>query len=99
MLLTSLRYLIFLVAVAVAYWLLPRPAHAWRKAWLLLASYVFYVFFDVRFAALLLGLTVAVWCIGQGIARGVQPRRLAWASVGLNLAVLAVFKYAGFFVA
>jgi len=97
MVLNSARYLLFLALVALVYWLLPRPA--WRKAWLLLASYVFYLTFDARFALLLLALSAAVWALGQGIARGVAPRRLAWASVALNLGVLAVFKYLGFFVA
>jgi alginate O-acetyltransferase complex protein AlgI len=99
MLLHPLLYLLFLAVVASVYWLLPRPAYAWRKAWLLLASYAFYVVFEVHFALLLLGLTVAVWGIGKGIARGWQPRRLAWASVLLNLGLLGIFKYAGFFVA
>ena len=97
MLLHSLSYLLFLAVVAAVYWRLPRLA--WRTAWLLLASYVFYAFFDLRFAALLLALSVAVWGLGQGIARGLHPRRLAWMSVALNLGALALFKYAGFFVA
>jgi alginate O-acetyltransferase complex protein AlgI len=95
-LLHSLPYLLFLFVVVAGYRLLPRPL--WRKGWLLLASYVFYALFDPRFAALLLGLSLAVWGLGQGIARGRHPRRLAWASVALNLGVLAIFKYAGFFV-
>src|SRR5258706_2736122 len=97
MLLYTLRYLIFLGGVAGVYWLLPRPA--WRKAWLLAASYVFYALFDWRFAALLAALTATTYGLGMGIARGWHPRRLAWASVAVNLGVLAVFKYAGFFVA
>src|SRR5258706_6399624 len=97
MLLYTLRYLIFLGGVTGVYWLLPRPV--WRKAWLLAASYVFYALFDWRFAALLAALTAATYGLGLGIARGWHPRRLAWASVTINLGVLAVFKYAGFFVA
>ncbi len=92
----SLSYLLFLGAVAAIYWLLPRAP--WRKLWLLLASYALYILFDLRFAGLLLALTLAVWGLGQGIARGLHPRRLAWASVALNLGLLAIFKYAGFFV-
>ncbi len=95
--LNTLGYLLFLAVAVAVYWLLPRPA--WRRLWLLGASYVFYTIFDARFALLLLALSVAVWWLGQGIARGWHPRRLAWASVLLNLGVLGLFKYAGFFIA
>jgi len=96
-LLHSLTYLLFLAGVAAVHWLLSRST--WRKAWLLLASYAFYAFFDPRFAGLLLALSLAVWALGQGLARGWHPRRLAWVSVGLNLGALALFKYFGFFAA
>lgn len=88
-------YLLFLLVVVVVYWLL--PAHPWRRAFLLAASYVFYALFDVRFAFLLLGLTVAVYLLGMRIAEGRHARAYAWLSVGLNLGVLGLFKYAGFF--
>jgi alginate O-acetyltransferase complex protein AlgI len=101
MLLHTLPYLFFLGIVAVVYWRLPRPG--WRKAWLLLASYAFYAAFSAAFAALLLALTLAVHGVAQALARaepGSPPaRRWLWLGVGACLAVLGLFKYAGFFMA
>lgn len=90
-------YLLFLLVVVLVFWLL--PGGRWRKLFLLTASYVFYGLFDVRFAILLFGLTAAVYLLGGQIARGRRGRANAWLSVGLNLGVLGLFKYAGFFLA
>lgn len=97
MLLHTPIYLLFLVATVAVYWLLPRPA--WRHAWLAVASYGFYGLFDWRFAVLLLGLTIIVYWLGRALPRSQHPRVLAWASVALNLGLLGVFKYYGFFLA
>jgi alginate O-acetyltransferase complex protein AlgI len=96
MLLHTPAYLLFLLSVVMIYWLL--PAAGWRKSFLLVASYVFYALFDVRFAILLFGLTIAVYWLGARISRGSHSRTYAWVSVGLNLGLLGLFKYAGFFV-
>jgi D-alanyl-lipoteichoic acid acyltransferase DltB (MBOAT superfamily) len=97
MLLHTPLYLLFLLLVAGVYWALPRPA--WRRGWLLAASYGFYAAFDYRFALLLLGLSLAVYALGRAMPGSRHARTLAWLSVGLNLGVLAFFKYAGFFLA
>jgi alginate O-acetyltransferase complex protein AlgI len=88
-------YLLFLLLVVLIYWLL--PAHHWRKLFLLMASYIFYALFDVRFTVLLFGLSIAVYLLGGRIASSRHRRFYAWLSVGLNLGVLGLFKYAGFF--
>lgn len=97
MLLHTPLYLLFLLGSVAVYWLLPRPV--WRTLWLVVASYGFYGLFDWRFAALLLGLTVVVYRIGQAIPNSAHARALAWTSVGLNLGLLGLFKYNGFFLA
>lgn len=107
----SLQYALFLPVVLVGYWLLPaRGAHGgWRhharQLWLLLASYVFYAFFDVRWALLLLFTTVVDYHVGKGVENlGVQEhnrrrrRLLLMVSIGVNLGVLGIFKYANFFI-
>src|SRR5688572_26537888 len=97
MLLHTPLYLLFLLAVAAVYWLLPRAS--WRLGWLVAASYAFYATFDIRFALLLLLLTMTVYGLGRAIP-GQPPARaraLAWTSVAVNLGLLAVFKYADFF--
>ena len=107
----SLPYALFLPVVVIVYWLLPARAHLpgrpgvrWRQCWLLSVSYVFYGAFDSRFA-LLLAFTTAVdysvarWLDGPLAERPDRARKRALAiSIGVNLAVLGFFKYAGFFV-
>ena len=66
-----------------------------RQGFLILASLVFYGWWDVRFVPLLIGLTLVNWLIAVWFGRV----RMAWiplAGVALNLAVLALFKYADF---
>ena len=46
----SVAYALFLPVVVLGHWMLPRRA---RMAWILIASYVFYGAWDVRFLLLL----------------------------------------------
>jgi alginate O-acetyltransferase complex protein AlgI len=106
----SLPYALFLPIVVVGHWMLPaggplrgRPGIRWRQCWLLAASYVFYGAFDPRFALLLAFTTVVDYQVARRLDDGRERseggrRRLLATSVGVNLAVLGFFKYAGFFV-
>jgi alginate O-acetyltransferase complex protein AlgI len=84
----------FLPIVLGGYYAL--AAHrAARQALVVLASIAFYGWWDVRFVPLLVLLTIANWLIAQWFG----VRRAQWIpvlGVMLNLAVLAVFKYADF---
>lgn len=85
----------FLTAVLVASWALSTRPRAWRVM-LLAASAVFYGWFSPRML-LLLGLSaLGNWAVARGIARG--ARWLLPVGVVADLAVLAWFKYYGFFV-
>jgi hypothetical protein len=79
------------------YRLLPRPTG--RKLFLLLASYVMYASFDLRFVFILIGITAATYFLGRAIYRGLHPHLYTLLSIALNLGALAYFKYAGFFLA
>jgi alginate O-acetyltransferase complex protein AlgI len=86
--------LLFLPAVLGAYYLsAERPVL--REAILILASLLFYAWWDARFVPLLVGQTVGTWLIAEGYLR--FPSR-AWIVFGIvaNLAVLAFFKYLAF---
>ncbi|MGZ8400079.1 MAG: MBOAT family O-acyltransferase [Methyloceanibacter sp.] len=86
--------LLFLPAVLGAYYLsAERPVL--REAILILASLLFYAWWDPRFVPLLVGQTVATWLIADTYLR--SPSR-AWIVLGVaaNLAVLAFFKYLAF---
>lgn len=64
--------------------------------WLVLASFAFYAFWIPAYTVLLAGLLVANYGLGRWVARTRSNGVLALA-VGLNLSVLAYYKYAGFF--
>jgi D-alanyl-lipoteichoic acid acyltransferase DltB (MBOAT superfamily) len=66
-----------------------------RQAFVVLASLVFYGWWDVRYVPLLVGLTLANWLIAQAFGRW-RRNWLPLAGVAMNLAVLGVFKYADF---
>ncbi len=76
-----------------------------RKGFLLLASLFFYGFWSWKFALMLLGSALvnhaaAVWMERLSAAGAEKPRHrlLVW-TVGLNLGMLGLFKYTGFFFA
>ena len=100
MLFPTIEFCIFFVAVLVVSWaLMPRP-HAW-KAFTLAASYAFYAVADWRFCFLIGGITVGNQLFARLIARTDDERlrsRLLFAAVGLDLLILGIFKYYGFFV-
>jgi alginate O-acetyltransferase complex protein AlgI len=86
--------LLFLPATLAAYYLSAnRPAL--KETTLILASLLFYAWWDMRFVPLLVGQTVTTWLIAEAYFR--FPSRL-WIVLGIaaNLAVLAVFKYLAF---
>ena len=95
MLFPTPAYAVLLLAVLLASWLLSSRPRAWRVM-LLLAGAVFYGWFSPRLVLLLAVSAVANWAVAHGIARG--HRRLLPLGVAANLAVLAWFKYYGFFV-
>jgi len=89
----SLEYLVFLPVAWVLFWSVPRR----RVELMLVASYVFYASWSVPYAAMVFGLVVANYVFGRmlGAARRLRGALLA-AFIGLDLAVLALFKYADF---
>ena len=84
----------FLPCVLGLYYLVAER-RALRQGVMVVASLVFYGWWDVRFVPLLVGLTLANWLVVRAYA---QWRRDAWlvAGVTLNLLVLGVCKYADF---
>jgi alginate O-acetyltransferase complex protein AlgI len=88
----------FLPATLLVYWLLRGSAA--RLAFLALASYVFYAYWDWRYVPLMIAATSIDWIAGGMIARSDERRRrklLLTAAITLNVAILGYFKYRGFF--
>jgi len=93
----SLAFALFLPTVVGLYWAFPKR---WRVPLLLIASYVFYGWWDVRFLALIMLSTVVDWFVARRLGAmpdGVQRRRWLWISLVGNLGMLAFFKYWNFF--
>ncbi len=97
MLFDTLEYWLFFAASLVLLGLLrDRPA----KVALVLLSYAFYSFWDVRFCLLLAGSTAANHAFGLAIeARiGAARKRVLALAIAFNLCLLAYFKYCNFFI-
>ena len=97
MLFNSFVFLLaFLPAALILHALVERAAPAWRLPLLVLLSFVFYGWWDVRFVPLLAGSILANWCVAR-IYRRYPGRWLIPAAIAANLALLGVFKYLDFF--
>jgi D-alanyl-lipoteichoic acid acyltransferase DltB (MBOAT superfamily) len=100
MLFNSGVFLQFFAAFLLLYWLVRSHLHA-RNILIVLASYLFYGWWDWRFLSLLIFTSLVDFAVGVGLDRSKTPRRrrgLLVISVGVNLGVLGFFKYYGFFV-
>jgi D-alanyl-lipoteichoic acid acyltransferase DltB (MBOAT superfamily) len=86
----------FLPIVLAAYYGVARYAQP-REWVLLLASLVFYAWWDVRFLPLLLGQCTLTWAASE-LHRRTGHRGWLWTGVILNLLSLAFFKYTAFLV-
>lgn len=97
MLFNSLPFLVFFPLFAAGYFATRGRSRLWVC---LIASYVFYCWWDWRFGFLLFGLTAANFLIGARLAEAPDDRlRRRWlaASVVVSLGTLGFFKYLGFF--
>lgn len=107
MLFNSIEFAFFLPIVFLIYWAIGH-AHIndnlklrLQNTFVVLASYVFYGWWDWRFLLLIVFTSFCSWGSGLLIANSLTPKAAkAWttANIVLNLAILAVFKYYDFFV-
>jgi len=97
MLFNSAIFFLFLAIVLPVYYALSRRA---QNFWLLVASYVFYGYWDWRFLSLLAISTVVDYVCGLKIESAPETRvrkRFLLLSVAANLGILGFFKYFNFF--
>ncbi len=92
-------HLFFLLVFAIV-WSIKRD-NEWRKIVILVTSWFFYGWWDWRFVALLIASGFLNWGAAQLILRSDADERARkiwlWVGVVANLAILATFKYFGFF--
>ncbi len=99
MLFNSFQFWLFFFAVLAIYYVLP---HRGQNRLLLVASYLFYGAWDWRFLSLIAFSTVVDFIVARrleasGSTEGLR-KRLVSLSVVVNLGLLGIFKYFGFFV-
>lgn len=94
----SYIYALFLPLVFAGYWIL-RSKLLWQNLFLLVASYIFYGWWDWRFLALILITSATTFLTGLVIKNDHSRRSKAWLALNLvvNLGILATFKYFNFF--
>lgn len=108
MLFNSIQFVVFLPIVFLLYWLVfdrlisrSRLQLTWQNAFVVVASYVFYGWWDWRFLLLIAFTSFCSWGSGLLIGKngGTKKAKLwMWANIVLNLGILCLFKYYDFFV-
>lgn len=99
MLFNSISFLLFFPAVCVIYFCIPANLLKIRNAFLLLASYFFYMNWEPAYALLLLTSTVVTYLASLGIGYFKEKKKkkiCLVSSLLLNLAILFIFKYYNF---
>ena len=108
MLFNSIQFAIFLPIVFLLYWFvfdrfISKSGHQLKlqNAFIVVASYVFYGWWDWRFLLLIAFTSFCSW--GSGLLIGKQEskkiaKRWMWLNIIVNLGILALFKYYDFFV-
>ena len=109
MLFNSPQFAIFLPIVFLLYWFvfdyfISKSKYQLRlqNAFIVVASYVFYGWWDWRFLLLIAFTSLCSWGSGLLIGKSESKRRARtwmWLNIILNLGILALFKYYDFFVA
>ena len=102
MLFNSLHFLIFLPLVYVLYWFVFKKKLEYQNILIIVASYVFYGWWDWRFLFLILFSTVLDFYVGQFIYKYLddktKSRYWLWLSILCNVGLLGFFKYYNFFI-
>lgn len=101
MIFNSLAFLIFFPVVFSLYWLIPSRFVRVQNILLVIASYVFYAWWDPRFLSLIVFSTAVDYFLGIYIHKSVDPKKrkvFLLVSLFVNLGLLGFFKYFNFFI-
>ena len=100
MLFNSIDFAVFLPIVFVLYWFVANKNLKFQNILIVIASYVFYGWWDWRFLSLILFSTLVDYSVGRRLRNEENiPKRkiLLWTSIIVNLGFLGFFKYYNFF--
>lgn len=100
MLFNSLDFAVFLPIVFALYWFVFYRKLKVQNALIVVASYIFYGWWDWRFLSLILFSSIVDYSIGILLNKNDKPlnrKLLLWTSILINLGFLGFFKYYNFF--
>ena len=100
MLFNSIDFAIFLPIVFILYWFVINKNLKFQNLLIVVASYVFYGWWDWRFLSLILFSTLVDYTVGKRLRNEENQKRrlfLLWTSIIVNLGFLGFFKYYNFF--
>ena len=100
MLFNSIDFAVFLPIIFILYWFATNKNIKRQNLLIVLASYVFYGWWDWRFLSLIIFSTIIDYSIGILLSkeeRKFQRKFLLWISISVNLGFLGFFKYYNFF--
>ena len=100
MLFNSIDFAIFLPIVFVLYWFLLNKNLKLQNLLIVVASYIFYGWWDWRFLSLILFSTLVDFTVGNLLRNQenvIRRKLLLWTSILVNLGFLGFFKYYNFF--
>ncbi len=101
MVFNSIEFFIFLSIVFILYWFVFKKYLKAQNVLILVASYVFYGWWDWRFLSLILLSTIVDYFVALSIDANSEKKirkRWLWVSVIFNIGLLGFFKYYNFFV-
>ena len=97
----SLEYLLFFPIVFLLYWTLCRKSRMMQNGLIVVASIVFYSWWDMWFIGLLLLTAFSTYFAGWWLGKTDKQKTRKWILTGtaiLNVGILFFFKYYNFFV-
>ncbi len=97
----SIEFAIFLPIVFFLYWFVADKKLQVQNFFLIIASYIFYGWWDWRFLSLIMFSSMTDYLIGRGLLKQkntVKRKLLLLISIFVNIGLLGFFKYYNFFV-
>ena len=100
MLFNSIDFAIFLPIVFILYWYVTNKSLKLQNFLIVIASYIFYGWWDWRFLSLIIFSTIVDYSVGLKLKNEDNQHKrkiLLWTSICINLGFLGFFKYYNFF--